>query len=420
MAEKTMDTRLKIRGDTASNWSSVNPTLLKNEIGYDETNKKFKIGDGTTPWNSLKYIKSSSQPVIELNGTLGDDFSVSINFNQPDWEQFVNNKYASVVLYNPDWGSQSYILKHETLIDNEDGSWYASYRYEYEVNKNYILTIYWSEDDMYIDEFYEESCNNGSGGSVNLEPITLNGSIENIDNIDEFYINVEFDGSEYNKFLQNKNAPININGTVGQLLYFSEYENNEYYATYYFIRDNYKYCISIYWSSEDTYIDESYAEDLNVSRISRHTDYEEEIIGTELYITLTEGGGYVDIDLFWVGTGTSYTSADYARVTTIVIRESIGWNPDVKIHLHYESREQRNWLKNVSEIRIENTNRMIFVGNIFDNSVEISEMGNYTDDTSYVKFISSTQNPILNNVFYIYYDERGLCHISTGLKGYEL
>ena len=46
MAEKTIDTRLKIRGDTASNWSSKNPTLLKNELAYDETNKNFKIGDG--------------------------------------------------------------------------------------------------------------------------------------------------------------------------------------------------------------------------------------------------------------------------------------------------------------------------------------------------------------------------------------
>ena len=71
MAEKIMDTRLKIRGDTASNWSSVNPTLLKNEIGYDETNKKFKIGDGTTAWNSLPYANfaPSNSGVYYVEGT---------------------------------------------------------------------------------------------------------------------------------------------------------------------------------------------------------------------------------------------------------------------------------------------------------------------------------------------------------------
>lgn len=71
MAEKTIDTRLKVRGDTASNWSSANPTLLKNEVGYDETNKKFKIGDGTTPWNSLAYCNfaPSNSGIYYVEGT---------------------------------------------------------------------------------------------------------------------------------------------------------------------------------------------------------------------------------------------------------------------------------------------------------------------------------------------------------------
>lgn len=47
--------RIKPRRDTAANWSSANPVLQDGEIGYDTTNKQFKIGDGTTSWNSLAF-----------------------------------------------------------------------------------------------------------------------------------------------------------------------------------------------------------------------------------------------------------------------------------------------------------------------------------------------------------------------------
>ena len=46
---------IKPRRDTAANWASVNPTLAAGEIGYDSTNKQFKIGTGSTAWTSLPF-----------------------------------------------------------------------------------------------------------------------------------------------------------------------------------------------------------------------------------------------------------------------------------------------------------------------------------------------------------------------------
>jgi len=46
---------LKVRRDTAANWTSVNPVLAEGEIGHDTTNSRFKIGDGSTAWSSLNY-----------------------------------------------------------------------------------------------------------------------------------------------------------------------------------------------------------------------------------------------------------------------------------------------------------------------------------------------------------------------------
>ena len=51
----TVQVKLKLRGDTAANWTSVNPVLLANELGRETDTGKIKIGDGATAWTSLAY-----------------------------------------------------------------------------------------------------------------------------------------------------------------------------------------------------------------------------------------------------------------------------------------------------------------------------------------------------------------------------
>lgn len=50
--------RFQFRRANAASWNSVNPTLAAGELGYELDTKKFKIGDGTTAWNSLDYASS--------------------------------------------------------------------------------------------------------------------------------------------------------------------------------------------------------------------------------------------------------------------------------------------------------------------------------------------------------------------------
>ena len=52
---KTVSTKILLRNDTAANWSTNNPILGKGQIGVEIDTKKFKFGDGSTPWNSLGY-----------------------------------------------------------------------------------------------------------------------------------------------------------------------------------------------------------------------------------------------------------------------------------------------------------------------------------------------------------------------------
>jgi hypothetical protein len=58
-------TNLQVRRDTAANWTSTNPTLASGEIGFETNTLKFKVGNGSTAWTSLKY----SQDASLLNGT---------------------------------------------------------------------------------------------------------------------------------------------------------------------------------------------------------------------------------------------------------------------------------------------------------------------------------------------------------------
>ena len=54
------------RRDTASNWTTQNPTLLAGEIGYETDTGYIKVGDGSTAWTSLGYIDGTKVSAYPL------------------------------------------------------------------------------------------------------------------------------------------------------------------------------------------------------------------------------------------------------------------------------------------------------------------------------------------------------------------
>ena len=81
-----MSTRIQVRRDLAANWVSVNPVLYNGEIGFATDLGKFKIGDGSTTWNSLAYaailpseITELAQDALSTSLTGGSGISVSYN-----------------------------------------------------------------------------------------------------------------------------------------------------------------------------------------------------------------------------------------------------------------------------------------------------------------------------------------------------
>ena len=53
-------TQIKLRRDTAANWTSVNPVLGSGEPGFEADTNRMKVGDGSTSWNNLDYLMNES------------------------------------------------------------------------------------------------------------------------------------------------------------------------------------------------------------------------------------------------------------------------------------------------------------------------------------------------------------------------
>jgi hypothetical protein len=54
-----MAVQIQTRNGTAAQWTSANPTLMAGEIGAETDTGRFKIGNGSTAWNSLTYAASA-------------------------------------------------------------------------------------------------------------------------------------------------------------------------------------------------------------------------------------------------------------------------------------------------------------------------------------------------------------------------
>jgi hypothetical protein len=63
-------TQIKLRRDTAANWTLRNPILALGEPGLELDTSKVKYGDGLTPWNSIPYPLVGSGPQ-GIQGNIG-------------------------------------------------------------------------------------------------------------------------------------------------------------------------------------------------------------------------------------------------------------------------------------------------------------------------------------------------------------
>lgn len=75
-------TRIQLRGDIASNWTTANPVLAEREMGLETDTNKFKIGDGSLAWNALGYYVEPTAAIVLTGGTninITDDYQINLD-----------------------------------------------------------------------------------------------------------------------------------------------------------------------------------------------------------------------------------------------------------------------------------------------------------------------------------------------------
>jgi len=144
---------IQIRRDTASNWSSANPTLAQGELGLETDTLKVKAGDGSTAWNSASYlidtggyITASYSGNVAITGSLaGDNIKLDGNAisstntngniqlfpNGTGYTELYGNTNAGAIRFNCESNSHGVTLKgpphsaaatYSLELPNADGS----------------------------------------------------------------------------------------------------------------------------------------------------------------------------------------------------------------------------------------------------------------------------------------------------------
>ncbi len=99
----TVNVRLKLRRDTAANWTAANPTLLAGEAGIESDTNRIKIGTGSTAWTSLAYypfvvsggvvtgnLEIGSTGSLSFEGSVADGFETTLGVVNPTADRTIN------------------------------------------------------------------------------------------------------------------------------------------------------------------------------------------------------------------------------------------------------------------------------------------------------------------------------------------
>lgn len=73
MANRTLNTRLRLKYDTAADWASKNPVLLAGEVGIESDTLLGKVGDGEKTWQQLEYLKTDGAVRFDIAQSLTNE-----------------------------------------------------------------------------------------------------------------------------------------------------------------------------------------------------------------------------------------------------------------------------------------------------------------------------------------------------------
>lgn len=147
---ETLNIRIQLRNDTAENWTTQNPVLLKGEMGVEIDTGKTKIGNGTDHWETLKYSgvdEDTIKGIIDNNRSAFTD--VVPNEGETDAQALAR------VITNPKKGDMAVVIR--TFVEGKES--YTAYIHDgigfKAMDGNY------SAENVYFDEDFTYTANIG-------------------------------------------------------------------------------------------------------------------------------------------------------------------------------------------------------------------------------------------------------------------
>lgn len=89
-----MSEKIILKSDTKENWRAANPVLLDNQLAFEQGSRRFKVGEGSKPYNDLPYSGGGD---LE-----GENFIfVMLGPNKNENGTIMNNAYKEAVQKKP-------------------------------------------------------------------------------------------------------------------------------------------------------------------------------------------------------------------------------------------------------------------------------------------------------------------------------
>lgn len=146
----TLNIRIQLRNDTAENWTTQNPVLLKGEMGVEIDTGKTKIGNGTDHWKTLKYSgvdEETIKGIIDNNRSAFTD--VVPNEGETDAQALAR------VITNPKKGDMAVVIR--TFVEGKKS--YTAYIHDGTGFK--AMDGNYSAENVYFDEDFTYTANIG-------------------------------------------------------------------------------------------------------------------------------------------------------------------------------------------------------------------------------------------------------------------
>jgi len=145
--------RIRLRRDTAVNWSGTNPVLGLGEPGFETDTNLIKIGNNSSGWNQLPYVKVDNDSIVfptdrDVNLVIGDSKinadspRISMNLSQNEKFNVVAEKGIDLD-YSSTYNSLVFSLD-KTFTPFKSGELHSPYSRGLAGNVNY------TDDHMYI------------------------------------------------------------------------------------------------------------------------------------------------------------------------------------------------------------------------------------------------------------------------------